>query len=517
MSTKNLFLIANNKTITVVLLLLGLNCVTSSFAQASDASRISAGSTEERITEPKGDVYRDPKLPKSKLAHITFYRPQFGAMPGVASLEVNGRYHSALQLGSYTELCVAPGRNVVAARMTQIGLEPKGFRDASATLNLLEGEKIYLRLLEQGDGRATIAQVRVPIAIAELRDTDDILRGTEPLVLSGTTEANATVAVTLPNNTVTTTTANSSGVWSITPTNTPASIRYVMVRRQNDGSGDVYDYKAIFALGDISVMSGGTNVASGKTAKVSWGTTSTLLTDGSSSTFEETGVAGDVWVQIDLGANYTADSITLTERAGWSSRYIAAEIYTSATDMSGLSLSALQGTTANRAMVTTNAATFTMTPTTTVGSLAANGTLTYSYTATDVAGNVSTSTTQTVTVDTGTMVITGTLSQINSALATVTYTRSTTGSATLTMTTTDQTGASNQTDVDTTTITTSTQSVTITSASSNDPAPTSDSYTGLGSTWWIHSPVSSALWTYSDLNGVSFGTGASGTPPQTQA
>lgn len=171
MSVKNLFLITNNKTITVLLLLLGLSCVTSSFAQASDASRISAGSTEERITEPKGDVYRDPKLPKSKLAHITFYRPQFGAMPGVASLEVNGRYHSALQLGSYTELCVASGRNVVAARMTQIGLEPKGFRDASATLNLLEGEKIYLRLLEQGDGRATIAQVRVPIALAELRDT----------------------------------------------------------------------------------------------------------------------------------------------------------------------------------------------------------------------------------------------------------------------------------------------------------------------------------------------------------
>jgi OOP family OmpA-OmpF porin len=172
MSAKNTILLAKSKkTIATVLLFMSIGCCASSFAQSSDAARTGGGNTLERITEPKGDVYREPKLPKSRLVHITFYRPQAGAMPGVASLEVNGRYHSALQLGSHSELCVSPGRNVIAARMAQIGLEPKGFRDATVTLNLEEGQKVYLRLIEQGDGRATIAQVRMPIALAELKDT----------------------------------------------------------------------------------------------------------------------------------------------------------------------------------------------------------------------------------------------------------------------------------------------------------------------------------------------------------
>jgi OmpA-OmpF porin, OOP family len=171
-SMKNMYLLAKSKKHTaIVFLFVGIVCLTSTFAQVADPTRSSGGSTEQRLTEPKGDTYRDTNNAKSKFVQITFYRPQYGAMPGVASLEVNGHYHSALQLGSYSELCVTPGRNVVAARMAQIGLEPKGFRDATATLNLQEGQRVYLRLLEQGDGRATIAQVRAPIALAELQDT----------------------------------------------------------------------------------------------------------------------------------------------------------------------------------------------------------------------------------------------------------------------------------------------------------------------------------------------------------
>jgi OmpA-OmpF porin, OOP family len=147
----------------LTLLFIAIFAPVSTFAQQVD--------TEARITEPMGDAYKAPQKIKQKHVRMTFYRPQQGAMAGVASLEVNGRYHSALQLGSYTELCVAPGRVVVAARMAQIGTEPKGFRDATATLNLQEAQSVYLRLLEQGDGRATITPVRAPIALAELKDT----------------------------------------------------------------------------------------------------------------------------------------------------------------------------------------------------------------------------------------------------------------------------------------------------------------------------------------------------------
>jgi OOP family OmpA-OmpF porin len=123
------------------------------------------------VTEPMAEPYQAKKNFKPNLARITFYRPQQGYMVGVASLEVNGRYYSALQLASYSELCIPAGRISIAARMTQIGNDPKGFHDATTTLNLQEDQSVYLRLVDLGDGRATITPVREEIAAIELRDT----------------------------------------------------------------------------------------------------------------------------------------------------------------------------------------------------------------------------------------------------------------------------------------------------------------------------------------------------------
>jgi OOP family OmpA-OmpF porin len=134
-------------------------------AQAED------GSVGVSVTEPMAEPYQAKKDFKPNLARITFYRPQQGYMVGVASIEVNGRYHSALQLASYSELCLPAGRIAIAARMTQIGSDPKGFHDATTTLNLQEGQSAYLRLVDFGDGRATITPVRAEIALTELRDT----------------------------------------------------------------------------------------------------------------------------------------------------------------------------------------------------------------------------------------------------------------------------------------------------------------------------------------------------------
>jgi OOP family OmpA-OmpF porin len=123
------------------------------------------------VTEPMADLYVANKKIKPKLALITFYRPQQGYMPGVASLEVNGRYHGALQLGAYSELCLPAGVVSVAARMTQVGAQIKGFHDATTTLALQEDQSIYLRLVDFGDGRATLSQVQADIALAELKGT----------------------------------------------------------------------------------------------------------------------------------------------------------------------------------------------------------------------------------------------------------------------------------------------------------------------------------------------------------
>jgi OmpA-OmpF porin, OOP family len=134
----------------------------------------SAGATGEKrvsVTEPMSDPYVADKKIKPSVTHITFYRPQQGYMPGVASLEVNGRYHGALQLGSYSELCLPAGTVSIAARMTQVGAEIKGFHDATTTLILLENQSTYLRLVDFGEGRARLSQVPADIALDELKGT----------------------------------------------------------------------------------------------------------------------------------------------------------------------------------------------------------------------------------------------------------------------------------------------------------------------------------------------------------
>jgi outer membrane protein OmpA-like peptidoglycan-associated protein len=164
----------NLKCVYVAVLLVFISALTpdTSFAQQAHGDRVNGDSeASTSVTEPLGLSYQEPKSIKAKNARITLYRPRQGVVSGVASLEVNGRYHSALQLAAYTELCVSPGRFVVAARMAQVGLDPKGFRDATATMEIQESQNVYLRLLEQGDGRATITPVQPQVALAELQDT----------------------------------------------------------------------------------------------------------------------------------------------------------------------------------------------------------------------------------------------------------------------------------------------------------------------------------------------------------
>lgn len=124
-----------------------------------------------KATEPMSDPYVANKKINPKLGLITLYRPQQGYMPGVASVEINGRYHGALQLGAYSELCLPAGPVSVAVRMTQVGAEIKDSHDATTTFSLQEDQRTYLKLVNLGDGRASLSQVQAEIALTELGGT----------------------------------------------------------------------------------------------------------------------------------------------------------------------------------------------------------------------------------------------------------------------------------------------------------------------------------------------------------
>jgi hypothetical protein len=105
--------------------------------------------------------------------------------------------------------------------------------------------------------------------------------------------------------------------------------RYVLLRRDATTED--------FNIAELQVMSNGTNVALNKTLATNL-TGYTDLVDGSTANFfAPTGgntLNPNSWVQVDLGAVYQIDSITLTPRATFESRMNNTAIYFSVDDMS---------------------------------------------------------------------------------------------------------------------------------------------------------------------------------------
>ena len=140
-------------------------------SQQATTSLYAEPETTGSVTQPQGDDYVLPQKLNPKLARLTLYRPIQGFTPGVAHLEINGHYHTSLQLGGYSEICVEPADFTLAAHMVQTGGELKNYQDATATLKPQAAQNMFVRVFEYGDGRATLTPVKADIALVELKDT----------------------------------------------------------------------------------------------------------------------------------------------------------------------------------------------------------------------------------------------------------------------------------------------------------------------------------------------------------
>lgn len=123
------------------------------------------------VTEPQGETYTEPKKLAAGVARIVFYRPEQGYAAGVSSLDINEHYHTSLQFGTFSELCLPPGRLNLASHMVQTGAPLKDYQDATAALPIKAGQTVYFRLRENGDNRATITPVTASVALTELKNT----------------------------------------------------------------------------------------------------------------------------------------------------------------------------------------------------------------------------------------------------------------------------------------------------------------------------------------------------------
>jgi OOP family OmpA-OmpF porin len=170
MSSEISFLRAGARFFVVLLVwvLVGSNLA---WAQASRAPSVGGAKVYGTVGDPLGDAYAASGAVGPEWMRVTFYRPSSSVLSGSARLEVNGVYHSTLQAGAYTDLCVEPGAFVFGVRMVKTG---GSFEDSYVTLVAIQAasaQHVVLRVNDQVGGRARLVPVDAQKAHDELKNT----------------------------------------------------------------------------------------------------------------------------------------------------------------------------------------------------------------------------------------------------------------------------------------------------------------------------------------------------------
>jgi OmpA-OmpF porin, OOP family len=106
------------------------------------------------VEEPLGEKFNVPNLLVNQQARVVFYRLDSDKKPGAISVYIDGAYQSSLQRGAFTELCLAPGKIEVGARMTENGQTVPEAYDLVNTLTLQPGKEVFVHVFEEINGQA---------------------------------------------------------------------------------------------------------------------------------------------------------------------------------------------------------------------------------------------------------------------------------------------------------------------------------------------------------------------------
>ena len=158
--------------------ILGLACLvwavsaTAQNAQPAQAyQQTYADNNTPGVTNPLGGTFKVPRMVVPQQGRVVFYRNANSTSKKVASVYINGSYHASLQRGGYSALCLPPVKLDVAARMQQNGQDFRDDYDIVNALVLQGSQDVFVRINEQGNGRAVMEAVKAEMALPELVKT----------------------------------------------------------------------------------------------------------------------------------------------------------------------------------------------------------------------------------------------------------------------------------------------------------------------------------------------------------
>lgn len=147
---------------------MALVCVAGVHAQtAKDAA--SPNPTAVTI-EAFGDFFSGTKPVNTQLSKVFFYRPTSVLAPQPVNIYLDGRYHTSLLRGGFSETCLIPGALAVQSALDDASRQHHGKMEAGQKIQFDAGKTVYLRLQESAYAPPSLQVVNAAIAQAELRN-----------------------------------------------------------------------------------------------------------------------------------------------------------------------------------------------------------------------------------------------------------------------------------------------------------------------------------------------------------
>ncbi|MGV0960183.1 MAG: OmpA family protein [Limnohabitans sp.] len=120
--------------------------------------------------EAYGELFTSTKPVSAQLSKVFFYRPAAVWAPQPVNIYLDGRYHTSLLRGGFSETCMLPGTVAVQAVLDDASRQHQGKQEAGQRMQLDAGKTIYLRLQESAYAPPGLQVVNAAAAQMELKN-----------------------------------------------------------------------------------------------------------------------------------------------------------------------------------------------------------------------------------------------------------------------------------------------------------------------------------------------------------
>lgn len=146
-------------------------CLSSASAWAQASKESSATAPVNVSIEAYGELFAKATPVASHLSKVFIYRPNAVPTPQPINIYLDGRYHTSLLKGGFSEFCSIPGAVAMQVALDDASRQHLGKQEAGQRIQFDPGRILYLRLQESTYAPPSVQVVSAAAAQMELKNT----------------------------------------------------------------------------------------------------------------------------------------------------------------------------------------------------------------------------------------------------------------------------------------------------------------------------------------------------------